>query len=216
MITNGWRICVTMGIRLTAEQRKKQIIHKATTLFARYGFDRMTVKMLASACGITEPALYRHFSGKEKLYDEVLKSLESKVKVGDLKEDLAAENNVEGILYLVAQHIFSTYLGHSELSRLLLYSSLEKHSMSGRVFDMVRAPYIKVLGDTLARLMKKRKIRKVNTVITARCFVGMVMDCTMGQNLWNRMQSRQFKPEVVMKNNIPIFARGLMIQARKK
>ena len=205
-----------MGKRLTAEQRKKQIVAKATTLFSRYGFDRMTVKMLAKACGITEPALYRHFSGKEKLYDEVLKSLESKVLLDDLKRQLAKTDDIEAVLFAVAKHIFATYLGHKELSRLLLYSSLEKHTMSGRVFAMVRAPYIKILGETLSRLIKQKKIRKINTIITARCFVGMVMDCTMGQSLWNRMQGKKFRPDIVMANNIPIFAGGLRIGSNKK
>ncbi|MBN2225854.1 MAG: TetR/AcrR family transcriptional regulator [candidate division Zixibacteria bacterium] len=205
-----------MSKRLASDLRRKQIVTKATTLFARYGFDRMTVKMLAKACGITEPALYRHFASKEKLYDEVLKSLESKVLLDDLKRQLAKIDDVEVLLFAVAKHIFDTYLGHKELSRLLLYSSLERHTMSGRVFAMVRAPYIKILGEALARLIKQRQIRKVNPIITARCFVGMVMDCTMGQSLWNRMQGKKFTPDIVMDNNIPIFARGLMIPSDKK
>jgi AcrR family transcriptional regulator len=198
-----------LGGRLSADKRKKQIIAKATKLFSSLGYDRTTMKMLAGACRITEPALYRYFPSKEGLYSAVLESLRDKVKTSSLAKKVDDCDDIEKILFLVAGEIFKTYLEQKELARLLLYSSLERHSLSCKVFAMVRVPFVNIVASALERLGKKGKIRKVNPIMTARCFVGMVMDCTMGLSLWNRMQGKSFEPDQVMSNNIPIFARGL-------
>jgi len=55
--------------------RKEQILQFATEAFSRDGYDRVTVKQLADKCGITEPAVYRHFESKDAIYVAVLESL---------------------------------------------------------------------------------------------------------------------------------------------
>ena len=67
--------------RLSSARRRAQIIKHATRLFARHGFKKMTMGMLARSCQLTEPALYRYFSSKAKLYDAVLVSLKDRLKI---------------------------------------------------------------------------------------------------------------------------------------
>lgn len=54
--------------RLSAFQRRQQIIEVASLLFARKGLHGVTTKEIARACRITEPVLYQHFAGKEEIY----------------------------------------------------------------------------------------------------------------------------------------------------
>ena len=62
-----------------AGDRKGQILKEATRLFAESGFDKVTIKDLADACNITEPALYRHYPSKDAIYDAVLDSIEERL-----------------------------------------------------------------------------------------------------------------------------------------
>ena len=55
--------------------RKQQILQLATEAFSREGYDKVTVKQLADGCGITEPAIYRHYKSKDAIYIAVLESL---------------------------------------------------------------------------------------------------------------------------------------------
>ncbi len=50
---------------------RERIEAAAIKLFAANGFDRTSMREISAAVGVTEAALYRHFSGKEELGREV-------------------------------------------------------------------------------------------------------------------------------------------------
>jgi len=54
--------------RLPAAKRKAQLLHAAALVFAQRGYSGTTTAELAKAAGITEPIIYRHFSGKRELF----------------------------------------------------------------------------------------------------------------------------------------------------
>jgi AcrR family transcriptional regulator len=55
-----------------AGNRREQILAVAAQLFARHGFHGVSIADLGAAVGISGPALYRHFPGKEALLAELL------------------------------------------------------------------------------------------------------------------------------------------------
>ena len=195
--------------RLSSADRRKQIIEKATKSFSNLGYEKTTIASLAKSCNITQPALYRYFSSKEELFAEVLKALKEKIDTSTLSSEVEKLDDIEEILFAISMHIFQTYLTNPELARLLLYCSLKGHDMTKKVVDTLRLPYITILRQSLDRLKKMDLLQPINTVITASCFTGMVTECVLGINLWKGMQGGDFKAEEIMKNNVPIFARGL-------
>lgn len=52
--------------------RREQILAEAARLFARHGFHGVSIADLGAAVGVSGPALYRHFPGKEALLAEML------------------------------------------------------------------------------------------------------------------------------------------------
>jgi AcrR family transcriptional regulator len=61
--------------RLTAEQRRRQLIAVALELFAQRGYRATTMDDIADAAGVTKPLLYQHFSSKRALYLELVDSI---------------------------------------------------------------------------------------------------------------------------------------------
>lgn len=57
--------------RLTCEQRKEAIVKAVLPVFARHGFANTTTKQLATAAGVSEALIYKHFPSKESLYAEI-------------------------------------------------------------------------------------------------------------------------------------------------
>lgn len=55
-----------------ATTRREQILDTAAVLFAERGFHGVSVHDIGAACGITGPALYRHFAGKDAMLADML------------------------------------------------------------------------------------------------------------------------------------------------
>jgi AcrR family transcriptional regulator len=84
--------------------RRAQILDTAATLFAERGFHGVSVADLGAACGISGPALYKHFPSKDAMLAEMLVSIsEELLRVG--RERAGAEDPREALEALVAWHV---------------------------------------------------------------------------------------------------------------
>ncbi len=61
-----------MSIRLSAPERRKQLLAVAVDEFGIQGYHITTMNRLAEAAGVTKPVLYQHFPSKRDLYLAVL------------------------------------------------------------------------------------------------------------------------------------------------
>lgn len=59
--------------RLGADERRRQILDAALTLFAHHGYAGTTTKAIATEAGITEGLIYHYFGGKAELLVELAK-----------------------------------------------------------------------------------------------------------------------------------------------
>ena len=64
-----------MTTRLPAEQRRRQLLDVACTVFATHGFHATSMDDVASAAGVTKPVLYQHFPSKRALFVELLENV---------------------------------------------------------------------------------------------------------------------------------------------
>lgn len=54
------------------ESRRQALLSAAATLFAANGFNRVSLEDLGAAAGVSGPAVYRHFSGKQAVLADLL------------------------------------------------------------------------------------------------------------------------------------------------
>ena len=54
------------------EGRRGEILDAALTVFAEKGYECGTMRAIAKLLGLTEPALYRHYAGKEALFADLV------------------------------------------------------------------------------------------------------------------------------------------------
>ncbi|HYG94197.1 MAG TPA: TetR/AcrR family transcriptional regulator [Nocardioides sp.] len=62
-----------------APSRREQILATAAELFAARGFHGVSVAELGAACGISGPALYKHFPSKQAMLAEMLVSISERL-----------------------------------------------------------------------------------------------------------------------------------------
>ena len=59
-------------IRMSAEERREQLLDVARSLFAEKGFDAASVEEIAHRANVSKPVVYEHFGGKEGIYAVVV------------------------------------------------------------------------------------------------------------------------------------------------
>ncbi len=85
--------------------RRHEILARAAELFAARGFHGVSMADLGAACGISGPALYRHFPSKDAMLAEMLVSIsEELLRVGDARS-AAAGSPSEALRELVGWHV---------------------------------------------------------------------------------------------------------------
>ena len=58
--------------RMAGEERRLQILAVAVSLFSQKGFRGTTTKEIATAAGVSEAMVFRHFATKQELYSAIL------------------------------------------------------------------------------------------------------------------------------------------------
>ena len=193
-----------------SHNRRNQLLCEATRLFAANGYEGTSIRGIASACGISEAAIYRHFDGKVNLYESAIRRKASEHDIRGYLDGLSARDSIEDVLRGVAEHILSFLDVDPELLGLMFNNSCDNGPVAAVLFKEVRLPYIEYVARELQRRMDNGEVRKVDPFITARCFVGMVMDCALSVEVWNKVMDFDFHASDVIANNVPIFARGLL------
>ena len=113
--------------RLSASERRGDILTASLSLFARHGLHGVTTRQIAEAAGISEALLYRHFRSKEELYSELQKScLSALTRIAErlVKLEPSTSSLVLAVHYMIGTIVRTCELGerHADLRRLLLGS----------------------------------------------------------------------------------------------
>ena len=85
--------------------RRQQILDIAADLFAARGFHGVSVAEIGSACGISGPALYKHFESKDAMLAEMLVTISETLLAEGRSRVAAAGSPREALEALVEWHI---------------------------------------------------------------------------------------------------------------
>jgi AcrR family transcriptional regulator len=97
--------------------RRAQLRTVAARLFATSGFHGVSIEDIGAACGISGPAVYRHFPSKDALLADLLVSISEHLLSGGRREAAAASDARDALRRLDAVHLdFS--LGNPDLIRV--------------------------------------------------------------------------------------------------
>ncbi|MEU7914420.1 SACE_7040 family transcriptional regulator [Microbispora bryophytorum] len=67
-------------VKTPTRNRRAEILEAAAGLFAARGFHGVSIEDIGAAVGVSGPALYRHFSGKEALLTEMLLDISERLR----------------------------------------------------------------------------------------------------------------------------------------
>lgn len=144
------------------ERTRQAILETATRLFMQKGFGQTSTRDIAKGIGITQPALYHHFSDKEVLFLSVMTEFSRKVHQ-DInkvlrKHQLDPEEQLfEIVKVLKKHHTISIYEQYNQAIQLLSKSSQRKFNMIfvmdylGPIGEYFKQPEVGLRADLLPR-----------------------------------------------------------------
>lgn len=189
------------GGRMSAEDRRRQIVQVAMKLFAESGFRGTTTKEIAQAAGVSEAIIFRHFATKEELYTAIIDFKSCEGLGAGLSESAGTDPVVEKIRALVgdamergddstafetmARAMMEHHRQDPQFLRLLLYSALEGHELAQIFWERnVRVMYA-FLGDYIRRRQREGAFRDVDPRIVVRAFTGTIIHHSLNNILWD-------------------------------
>src|SRR5207302_5909360 len=97
----------------------------------------------------------------------------------------------------------------TEMTRLLWFTALENHTLSERFFRTFVANYYEALGSHIRGRIRQGKFRKVDPLLAARGFFGMVVYHFLIQELFGGEKYQKFDPETVAGTMAGIWLKGM-------
>ena len=116
--------------RMTADERRGQLIDSSIALFGRHGFSGTTTKAIAFAAGVSEATIFKHFPTKVDLYTA---AFERRTAVGTTEFIATLQGHRdrgedEELLRVVTRAILFGFDLDRDLHRMRLYLQLEQET----------------------------------------------------------------------------------------
>jgi AcrR family transcriptional regulator len=117
---------------------RERIVEEALTLFSSKGYKGTSVKDIATAVGIKDSSLYKHFKSKKEIFDTVVQEMSHRIEAMSVRIGLPEENDfktaaahygkltTQGLVALSRQ-IFLFYLKDSFVARFRRMATIEQY-----------------------------------------------------------------------------------------
>lgn len=146
--------------------RREEILDEAAKLFAQRGFHGVSITELGAACGISGPALYKHFAGKEAILAEMLVQISQQLLAEGRRRVRRSSGADESLRALIDWHV-SFALEHREL---IVVQDRDWSSLPADAREQVRElqrKYVEVWVRVLRRTRKDLRAPEARAMVHA-------------------------------------------------
>jgi len=209
--------CEHVG-RMTGDDRRRQILDTAISLFSTHGFSGTTTRKIAEAAGVSEAMVFRHFSTKDELYGAILN--EKACQEGSLRfpwdsneplQEAIRNKDDFGVFYHIALHALNKHQADVGFMRLMFFSALEEHDLAERFFNEFVSKVYDFIGEYIKQRQNDGAMRDVEPRIVVRAFLGMVIHHSLNNILWDKKRVLlNVTNEEAAKNFAEIVLHGVM------
>jgi len=158
------------GKRLTATERRSQLVEIGRRVFAEKGFEATSVEEIAERARVSKPIVYEHFGGKEGLYAVVV-DREMETVTSIITEAIASGTPRERVE--AAALAFLTYVRDHPDGFAVLSHDAPIGGSRGSMWSLLNEVANRV-GAVFARTFKEAGYNPKSAGIYAHALVGMV------------------------------------------
>lgn len=201
----------TTPTRMSATDRRNQLIDVAIDLFSRKGFSGTTTKEIAAAAGVTEAIIFRHFATKQDLYKAILDKRcatpEAQAWFSEAKQFMDA-NDDEGLFRALITTIVQCNRESPQFERLMLHAALEGDELAIMHHNQFALPIGKQLMEYITKRQREGAIRPVDPKAVLFAVAG-IAHYYAHQKYLHQSADIPLSDEVVIEAFLGIIMKGL-------
>lgn len=146
--------------RLPAEQRRRQILKSAVTVFARSNYRAAKVADIAAEAGISEALLYKFFASKQAIFLEILQHMSERV-VASWQEEVDREEDALRALRNMGITYYQRMKKHPEELRVQFQaiSEIAEKEIAERL-RRDHQNYVRFITGVVRKGMRQGSVRK--------------------------------------------------------
>jgi TetR/AcrR family transcriptional regulator len=202
--------------RLSADERRGQLVEVAIDLFSRKGFNGTTTREIATAAGVTEAIIFRHFKTKEQLYtaiiDQRLGSAMTSAWIAELRRSMD-RNDDEAVIRQLVEAVITAHKTDPKFERLMLYAALEGHEIAVLYMRKMTSPIVDTLKNYFSRRQAEGALRAVGPELVLMAVVGMAEHYALCRYV-HALKEPGLSDEQAMEGFTRIAMDGLVAQAK--
>ena len=187
---------------------RTRIIKAAQKLFARQGYDGTTTRDLATAAGVAEGTVFRHFPNKKAILIEI--ATQGWVEIlTDLLTELSEMESYEAVGKVMRQRMLNFHK-NGDLMRVCFMEAQFHEDLRNRVQTEVIDKMTNVAEAFFETAMEKGIYRQMNPRIVAQVFVGMFAIAGFSHNTIMEPQASPQQMKEMAEGIADIFLNGVL------
>ena len=152
---------------------KEKILNTALRLFARDGYEAVSVRHISEELGMTKGALYRHYKNKRDIFDSIVERMiqidaqrageyQMPVEIYDVSPDSYGNTSLESIqMFAIEQFRFWTEDEFaSQFRKMLTLEQYRNEEMSALYSQCIVEGPVAYMEDLFRELIEKGKLKK--------------------------------------------------------
>lgn len=176
-------------------------------LFSKKGYLGATTKEIAKKAGVAELTVFRHFSSKERLFEEMIKSYSFLPALKGLLPELKDLEYIDALSAIAKKYLERL----SERRELIKIMQSEMHLYPAKV-KIIQHNFVDEMIRTLASYFRevhaRGTLRDFDPELAARAFFGMFFSYFNAQQLLLPKEAKNSDAARVIREYVGIFVRG--------
>lgn len=162
------------------ERTRELIIEASYSLFAKYGFNRITMKDVCEATGLSRGGLYSHFPGTKEIFEEILEKINQKDEMNFQKE--IKEGKPAAVILESALGLMEDEMQHPEDSL-----SLAMYEYAGTVDKSLMNHFNRIGEEKWTALIEYGISTGEFYAVNVEEIVNVILYVYQGVRMWSRI-----------------------------
>ena len=188
---------------------RENILQAGLILFSKHGYLGATTKEIAREAGVAEITVFRNFTSKEKLFEEVINTYSFLPELKGLLPEIE-DMPYEQALTTVAKMLLETLSSRRDLIQIMLSEIPRYPGKIRKIYHALNDEIIRTLASYFDQMQRKGLLINFHSEYWTRAFLGMFFSYFMSQEIKMRKKHRDDDAEKTIKEYVKLFVRGTL------